>query len=109
MFLDLRFNLLYGHFQSLEPFVQNHLAPKRLWLMSTHASIRHWDAQFADGDGLVFGKETAGAPAWLHDYVGDAQRLKIPQFTEGLRSLNLATSVGIVSYEALRQLQPPNA
>ena len=80
-------------------------APKRLWLFSTHATQSHWDAEFSPGDGLVFGKETAGAPQWLHDKVGTDNRIKIPQFGEDLRSLNLATSAGIGAYEALRQLK----
>ena len=34
----------------------------------------------------------------------DSRKIKIPQFTPGLRSLNLSTSAGIVVYEALRQV-----
>lgn len=88
---------------SFEAFQASPLGPKRLWLLTTHATQAHWDAAFEDGDGLLFGKETAGCPAWLHDAVGESQRLTIPQFGTGLRSLNLATSAGIVAYEALRQ------
>ena len=81
--------------------------PKRLWLFTTHATQSFWDVEFAAEDGLVFGKETAGAPAWLHDTVGPAHRIKIDQYNTDLRSLNLATSVGIATYEALRQLRLP--
>ncbi len=102
--MDYWYSLDVHEHANWEAFTQSPLAPTHLWLMSTHATTIHWDAPFADGDGLVFGKETAGAPQWLHEYIGDEHRLKIPQFTEGLRSLNLATSVGIVSYEALRQI-----
>ena len=83
-------------------------APQRLWLFSTHATNSFWDVSYADGDGLVFGKETAGVPPWLHDEVGPAARLRIDQPTAGLRSLNLATSAGIATYEALRQLRVAN-
>jgi tRNA (cytidine/uridine-2'-O-)-methyltransferase len=79
-------------------------APRRCWLFSTHATQSLWDVTFAPGDGLVFGNETDGAPAWLHDDVGAAARVRIPQFNPRLRSLNLSTSVGIAVYEALRQL-----
>lgn len=88
---------------SWEQFLQSPFAPSRLWLFTTKSTKSFWDAQFEPGDGLVFGKETAGAPAWLHDAMGDAQRLRIDQANTALRSLNLATSVGIATYEALRQ------
>lgn len=78
-----------------------------LWLLTTHATKSLWDANFADGDGLVFGNESAGAPEWLHTLVGDRHRLKIPQFNPVLRSLNLSTAAGIATYEALRQMHAP--
>lgn len=59
------------------------------------------DAQFRNGDFLVFGKETSGLPQHLlQEHVQSV--LRIPIFGK-VRSLNLATSVGIVLYEALRQ------
>jgi tRNA (cytidine/uridine-2'-O-)-methyltransferase len=79
-------------------------APQRLWLFTTHATQSFWTARYADGDGLVFGNEEAGAPDWLHDELGDPQRVKIPHANAGLRSLNLSTSAGIATYEALRQI-----
>lgn len=78
-------------------------APRRLWLFTTRASRDHWDAEFADGDGLVFGNESSGAPDWLHAEL-DACRLRIPQPNAALRSLNLSTAAGIACYEALRQV-----
>lgn len=78
--------------------------PRRLWLFTTHATRLFWEPHFADGDGLVFGSEGHGAPDWLHAELGESQRLRIPAFNPNpLRSLNLATSVGIAVYEALRQ------
>jgi tRNA (cytidine/uridine-2'-O-)-methyltransferase len=52
----------------------------------------------------VFGNEGSGAPAWLHDEIGEAQRVTIPHANPDLRSLNLSTAAGIACYEALRQL-----
>src|SRR5690606_5736636 len=78
-------------------------APKRLWLFTTHATRRHWDAGFADGDGLVFGNEGHGAPDWLHAEFGDERRVTIPHANAELRSLNLSTAAGVACYEALRQ------
>lgn len=79
--------------------------PRRLWLFTTHAQQVFWDVTFAPGDGLLFGNETEGAPPWLHAAVGDAHRVRIPHARSMLRSLNLATSVGIATFEALRQLR----
>lgn len=77
--------------------------PGRLWLLTTRARRTIWEAAFADGDGLVFGNESAGAPGWLHAQVGAAGCVRIPQFDSALRSLNLSTAAGIATYEALRQ------
>jgi tRNA (cytidine/uridine-2'-O-)-methyltransferase len=88
-----------------EAFVAYPKGPKRLWLFTTHATKSFWDAGFADEDGLVFGKETAGTPAWLHEHIGQEHSLRIDQPHPGLRSLNLASSAAIATYEALRQLR----
>jgi tRNA (cytidine/uridine-2'-O-)-methyltransferase len=88
-----------------DDFSRSPLGPKRLWLFTTHASRSFWDVTYAHGDGLVFGSEGAGAPDWLHQQLGAGQRLKIDQPTQALRSLNLATSAGVATYEALRCLR----
>lgn len=80
-------------------------APTRLWLFTTHATRSFWNADFAPGDALVFGSESAGAPPWLHEAIDPAMRLKVDHPRPGLRSLNLATCVGVAVYEALRQLR----
>jgi tRNA (cytidine/uridine-2'-O-)-methyltransferase len=59
--------------------------------------------QFADGDGLLFGNESSGAPEWLHAELGEARRVTIPHANPDLRSLNLSTAAGVATYEALRQ------
>lgn len=79
-------------------------APERLWLFTTKAERSFWDVAFADGDGLVFGNEGHGAPAWLHDEIGAAARTTIPHRNPDLRSLNLSTAAGVATYEALRQV-----
>lgn len=78
-------------------------APARLWLLSTRAEQGIWDVEFADGDGLVFGSESSGAPDWMHDELAE-RRVRIPQADPSLRSLNLSTAAGIACYEALRQV-----
>lgn len=90
--------------QDWESFLQSPYRPKRYWMFTTHAKCSYWDASFQKGDGLLFGNEGAGCPEWLHKATEEDSKLKIPQFTPGLRSLNLSTSVGIATYEALRQI-----
>jgi tRNA (cytidine/uridine-2'-O-)-methyltransferase len=85
-------------------FRQSPMAPRRLWLFTTHAARSFWDVGFAEGDGLVFGNEGSGAPEWLHDEIGAEQRVTIPHANPELRSLNLSTAAGVATYEALRQI-----
>lgn len=92
------------HHEDWSAFRQSAVGPERLWLLTTKATRHHWDVAYADGDGLVFGNEGQGAPAWLHEEIGDAGRITIPQRNAELRSLNLSTAAGIATYEAARQL-----
>ena len=72
----------------------------RLVLLTTRATIAHVDFQFAPGDTLLLGRESAGVPDSVHARV-DA-RITIPM-RPGLRSLNVAVAAAIVLGEALRQ------
>ena len=94
-----------GTKEDWEAFKTSPLAPKldRIWLLTTKATKLHWDATFQHGDGLLFGAEDCGCPQYVHDDIGE-KRIKIPQFAPNLRSLNLSTSAGIASYEAMRQI-----
>jgi len=73
----------------------------RLWLMTTHGGRFYHQAEYRDGDYLVFGKETAGLPLDIRgQYPGRC--LRIPMVRDN-RSLNLSNAVAITLYEALRQ------
>lgn len=74
----------------------------RFWLLSSKAGRHHWDADFRDGDYLVFGCESRGLPEAMVRGAGE-RALTIPMRTGGTRSLNLSTAVAVVLYEALRQ------
>jgi tRNA (cytidine/uridine-2'-O-)-methyltransferase len=74
----------------------------RFFFLTTKAARPYWDQRFADGDFLVFGRETKGLPGTLLAANRDAC-LAIPM-PGSTRSLNLATAAGIVLYEAVRQL-----
>ena len=74
----------------------------RLFFLTTKSPRPYWHEQFQDGDFLVFGRETKGLPEPLLAANGD-RCLTIPM-PGSTRSLNLATAVGIVLYEAVRQI-----
>lgn len=85
-----------------EAFVAGQPDRAKMWFLTTKAASAYWDAAFAEGDYLVFGRETRGLPeSLLASSPGTC--LTIPM-AEETRSLNLATAVGIVLYEAVRQL-----
>jgi tRNA (cytidine/uridine-2'-O-)-methyltransferase len=85
----------------LEPD-QQPVSPERLWVFSTKASRHVFDADFRQGDVLVFGKETSGLPSEiLHAH--QPRALRFPMVA-GERSLNLATAVCAAVYEGVRQL-----
>lgn len=74
----------------------------RCWYTSKKALKTHVEADFRDGDFLIFGKETVGLPDELLAANLD-HSIRIPIFSPAVRSLNLSTAAGIVLYEALRQ------
>lgn len=75
----------------------------RFFFLTSKARRPYWAAEFRHGDHLVFGRETRGLPESL--LAAEREHLwTIPMAPEA-RSLNLATSVGIVLYEACRQLR----
>jgi tRNA (cytidine/uridine-2'-O-)-methyltransferase len=73
----------------------------RYWYLTTKSQRPYWDQPFQPGDFLVFGRETKGLPEPLLAENAEAT-LTIPM-SEKTRSLNLATAVGIVLFEAVRQ------
>jgi len=98
--LDYWENLDLVVWDSLEDFLQNNPTDK-MYFATTKTDNLYWDAKFEVGDFLIFGSETKGIPEWLLKENLD-KCITIPMGSKG-RSLNLATSVGIVTYEALRQ------
>ena len=75
------------------------------WLATTKAPRSYDQAQFRDGCYLFFGKETAGLPLGFREEHRE-RCIRIPMRPD-TRSLNLANSVAVVAYEALRQLGFP--
>lgn len=93
------------HYDNWQSFADSKKRPERVWLLTTKAKKSYWDVQINNGDGLLFGNEGHGLPENIHRWAGDEFRITIPSYNDKLRSLNLATSVGIAAYEALRQLR----
>ncbi|TPK65316.1 tRNA (cytidine(34)-2'-O)-methyltransferase [Mesorhizobium sp. B2-4-19] len=84
---------------AFEDWRMNH--GSRLVLLSTKAATPYTSFSFADGDILLFGRESAGVPDPVHQ-AADA-RLTIPM-QGSARSINVALSVAMVAGEAVRQL-----
>ena len=82
-----------------EYFAQN--GDAGLWLATTKAPRSYAGADFRGDVTLMFGKETAGRPAWLREKYRE-RCIRIPM-VDPARSLNLSNSVAILAYEALRQ------
>ena len=80
------------------------LAESRFLYLTTKSDRPYYDFEYNSGDCLVFGRETRGLPEDILDANAD-RCLTIPMPNPNVRSLNLANSVGIVLYEALRQLK----
>jgi tRNA (cytidine/uridine-2'-O-)-methyltransferase len=89
---------------SLDAFLEQH-GEERLWLATTKGGATPELVPFAEGDWLVFGRETSGLPAALLE-ARRGQRVRIPM-RPGARSLNLSNAAAVLTYEALRQLGWP--
>jgi tRNA (cytidine/uridine-2'-O-)-methyltransferase len=78
------------------------LPNSRFLFFTTKAERLYTDWKYEDNDCLIFGRETRGLPEDL--LRANWERcLTIPMPNDNVRSLNLATSVGIALYEAIRQ------
>ena len=81
--------------------LRQRLPDANVWYLTKTADRLAWDADFTKGDILLFGSESRGLPpAILKENPGS--RLKLPMHKE-VRSLNLASTVNTVAYEAIRQ------
>lgn len=81
------------------------LPAARFFYFTTKATLPYTSVSYQPGDCLVFGSETRGLPPDLLEANWE-RALTIPMRSPHVRSLNLATAVAIVLYEALRQLEP---
>ena len=73
---------------------------QRIILMTTKASSSYAKFKFKKNDTILFGRESAGVPQYVHEMIND--RLNIPM-KNNKRSLNLSSSVAIILAECLKQ------
>lgn len=91
---------------SLEAFMEKY-GDQRLWLATTKGGHIYADVEFADGDFILFGRETKGLPK---DFIAEHEEsaIRIPMSADTrTRSFNLSNSANIILFEALRQLGFP--
>ena len=94
-----------SYYDSIEELMDKFYNGSNFYFFSTKAKKIHSDANYKDGDFLVFGKETKGLPEDLLKKHYD-ECVRLPMMGE-TRSLNLSNSVCVGVYEALRQMGYP--
>lgn len=88
--------------QDLEEYLCS-VDPEQIVLTSSKRGEVYFRVRYREADHLLFGAETSGLPPFMYDrFPGRVAR--IPVDLDQVRSLNLATSAGIIVYEALRQI-----
>jgi tRNA (cytidine/uridine-2'-O-)-methyltransferase len=85
---------------SLDALIKAKQSGERHFFVTTKTKRAYWDVRFQPGDFMIFGRETKGLPESLLA-ANEPVCITIPM--AGTRSLNLATAVGIVLFEAVRQ------
>lgn len=80
--------------------------PGRIWAFTGRAKRMFTDVEYADGDGLLFGRESVGLSEEAMNHPRVADRVRI-HMTAGVRSLNLANSASIALYRAWGSLGFP--
>ena len=88
--------------ESFEALQRAQPAGARYFLLTTKSQHPYYEVKFHENDFFVFGRETKGLPYKLLAANAD-NCITIPM--QGTRSLNLATAVAIVLFEAVRQQQ----
>ena len=88
-----------SYYESSDQFF-NEKKKQRIILMTTKASRSYTKFKFKKNDTILFGRESAGVPQYVHQMVNN--RLKIP-IKNNKRSLNISSSVAIILAECLKQ------
>ena len=90
-------------YENQDAFFEEH-ADVEMIFFSANAERTVWDVHFKEELFLVFGQESVGLPKSLLTK-NELHTVKIPLYSDKIRSLNLSNAVAISIYEALRQIQ----
>ncbi len=90
--------------EQLQTAARQEPRPPSFYYVTTKAKRPYTQPRYGADDYLVFGRETAGLPRALLD-ANPETTITIPMFNPQARSLNLATAVAVVLYEAVRQVR----
>ncbi|ETV96109.1 tRNA (cytidine(34)-2'-O)-methyltransferase, partial [Aphanomyces invadans] len=99
--LDYRDMAVVRRHANFEAF-REAVSGSRILACTTKGSRPYTQVQYLPGDVLLFGSETSGLPDEVRNNISEDLRIRIPMLPDS-RSLNLANSVSIISYEAWRQ------
>lgn len=99
--MDYWKDLNVKEWDDLESFHASHPLDHNHYFITTKGEKTHYEASFRPGDYFYFGREDAGLPESLLD-IQPQNNLRIPM-VEHARSINLATAVSVLVYEAIRQ------
>ncbi|MES2748437.1 MAG: tRNA (cytidine(34)-2'-O)-methyltransferase [Bacteroidota bacterium] len=100
--LDYWVHLDVTEYQNVAEWMTKIEDTSRVFLLSSHAEKSIYEAEFQDGDWLVFGKESVGLSQEV--LAQFENHLKIPM-SSLIRSYNIANSVAFVVGEAKRQIK----
>jgi tRNA (cytidine/uridine-2'-O-)-methyltransferase len=99
--LDYWVHLDWNQYQNTQEWIDQIPDKSRVFLMSSHAQKSYYEAEFQEGDWLVFGKESVGLSEEILNLFEN--HLIIPM-SHKIRSYNIANSVAFVVGEARRQI-----
>ena len=108
--MDYWEHVTWKHWKSLEELriadrqLRSDEKQPKFYYVTTKSKRAYTEPRYRWGDYLVFGRETAGLPKELLTASAEST-ITIPMFNPQARSLNLATAVAIVLYEAMRQVK----
>lgn len=99
--LDYWFELEIYEYENIEEFWSKNPLNNRHFFATTKTKQVYFEQEYKVGDFFYFGREDAGLPETILN-LSPSTAITIPM-TNNARSLNMANSVSVVAYEALRQ------
>lgn len=104
--LDYWKDVKIKEYDSLEELMEQN-KEATFYFCTTKGKKNHTEPKYNKGDFLVFGRESSGLPDYIREE-NEETCIRVPMVETTTRSLNLANTVNIIAYEALRQIGFPN-